>query len=192
MNGLSGITEDSNSERTATERESFVLLIAAHQTRLRAFIRCLLIGSPDVDDVLQETNRVLWQKCETFVSGSDFWAWASQVARYEVLAYQNRRNRERGLVDSELVQQLAHIAAAELEDADHRLQMLEECLKELPSASRQLIELRYFSEQSIPLISAAVNRPEGSIRQTLYRIREALRECVARKLRGEQQQRAFS
>ncbi|MFN6162181.1 MAG: sigma factor, partial [Planctomycetota bacterium] len=62
-----------------------VSLIASHQTRLRGLVRCLLVRSADVDDVLQEINAVLWEKADQFQPGTDFWAWASQVARFKAL-----------------------------------------------------------------------------------------------------------
>ncbi|HAC89185.1 MAG TPA: RNA polymerase subunit sigma-70, partial [Planctomycetaceae bacterium] len=51
-------------------------LIARHQTRLRGLVRCLLVRSSDVEDVLQEVNSVLWEKASEFQYGTDFWAWA--------------------------------------------------------------------------------------------------------------------
>jgi len=40
--------------------------IARHQSRLKAFVRCLFVHSNDVDDVLQEINAVLWEKADSF------------------------------------------------------------------------------------------------------------------------------
>jgi DNA-directed RNA polymerase specialized sigma24 family protein len=37
-----------------------VALIARHQPRLRGLVRCLLVRSSDMEDVLQEVNSVLW------------------------------------------------------------------------------------------------------------------------------------
>ena len=56
-----------------------------HQDRLRGFIRCLLIDRRDADDVWQDVNLLLVRKAADFRTGTDFWAWAIQVARYQVL-----------------------------------------------------------------------------------------------------------
>lgn len=178
--GDAGQTGDENELR----REEMVLLIAAHQTRLRAFLRCLLVPGNDIEDVLQETNRILWQKAIGFEPGSDFWAWASQVARFEVLSYFRKRRRDLVAPDSPLVEQLALLATEELKHGDARRTALDECVSQLPPAHRQLLEMKYFSDQSISQISDHTNRTQGTIRQTLYRIREALRQCVTRKLEG--------
>jgi len=68
--------------------------IARHQSRLRAFVRCLMVRSSDVDDLLQEINVVLWEKCDEFQPGSDFWAWASQIARFKVLNQVRKYGRD--------------------------------------------------------------------------------------------------
>lgn len=167
-----------------SRREEMMLLIASHQTRLRAFLRCLLVPGSDIEDVLQETNRILWQKALGFELGSDFWAWASQVARFEVLSYFRKRRRDLVAPDSPLVEQLASLATEELKHGDARRAALDECVSSLPPAQRQLLEMKYFSDQSILQISDQTTRTQGTIRQTLYRIREALRDCVTRKLEG--------
>ena len=163
-------------------QEAIVQLIAGHQTRLRAFIRCLMVDGNDVDDVLQETNRVLWQKAGQFQLGTNFWAWSAQVARFEVLSQLKRRQRDTQVVDSDLVADLATIAEEHLQTADERRTSLEKCLQQQPPASRQLVEMRYTFNSSIDSISKQLGRPGGSIRQTLYRIRLALMQCVERRM----------
>jgi DNA-directed RNA polymerase specialized sigma24 family protein len=61
------------------ELQAYVTLMTKHQSRLRVFIRSLLPGSPDVEDVLQNTNVVLWQKRTEFEHGRNFLAWADRI-----------------------------------------------------------------------------------------------------------------
>ena len=42
------------------ELQAFIKLLTEHQANLRAFIVSLMPGSPDVADVLQETNVIPW------------------------------------------------------------------------------------------------------------------------------------
>lgn len=161
--------------------------IARHQSRLRAFLRCLLVGPGDVDDVLQEINAVLWEKRDDYQPGTDFWAWASQIARFKVLNYARKQRRDRLVFDESLLEQLAIVAERRLQDLDHRHEALDHCLQQLPPPQRQLIDLRYASGQTVELIAESIGRPPGSIRQTLYRIRAALQACIEGQLslRGE-------
>ncbi len=166
-------------------RKLIVQEIARHQSRLRAFVRCLLVRSSDVDDLLQEINVVLWEKADEFQQGTDFWAWASQVARYKVLNQVRKYGRERVVFDEETLQQIIETSSRKLQQLDARQEALNHCLKQLPPAQRQLLDFRYGSDQSVEKIAEAIGRPAGSIRQTLYRVRTALLACIAGQLATE-------
>jgi RNA polymerase sigma-70 factor (ECF subfamily) len=171
-----------------TDRDSQTVIvqeIARCQPRLRAFLRCLLVRSSDVDDVLQEVNQLLWQKAADFQPGTDFWAWASQIARFKALNYIRKYSRDRLVFDDKLLNELADLAHERLSQLDHRREALEGCLNELPPPQRQLIDLRYAGGHAIEAIAEIIGRPQASIRQTLYRIRQTLLACIESKLQSE-------
>lgn len=167
------------------EQVAFVQEIARNQARLRAFVRCLMVRSSDVDDLLQEVNAVIWEKADDFEPGTDFWSWASQVARYKVLNQLRRYSREKLVFDAEMLGEVAERADRKTAEFDNRREALLGCLNKLPPAKRQLIDLRYVDGQAIERIAGSLGRPEGSIRQTLYRIRNALLECISEQLAKE-------
>ena len=68
----------------------FVSLLTGHQRKLYSFILSLLRNPSDADDVLQETNLVLWQKCNEFEPGTNFGAWAFRVAQFQVMAHRKK------------------------------------------------------------------------------------------------------
>lgn len=162
-----------------------VSLVARHQARLRGLVRCLLVRSSDVEDVLQEVNSVLWEKAEEFQPGTDFWAWASQIARFKALNHIRRYSRDRLVFDGKLLNELADLAHVRLSQMDHRREALEGCLNELSSPQRQLIDLRYAGGYAIEVIAEMIGRPQASIRQTLYRVRQTLLACIESKLQSE-------
>ena len=90
--------------------DTFVQELTKHQSRLRGLIRCLLFRSEHVEDVLQETNLLLWNKADQFQPGTSFWAWASEVARYQVLTHWKKLGRDRHVFDEVLVNELAQEA----------------------------------------------------------------------------------
>lgn len=159
-------------------RKLVVQEIARHQPRLRALVRCLLVRVSDVEDVLQEINAVLWEKADEFHPGTDFLAWASQIARFKALNQLRRYGRERLVFDEAILEQLANVVEGRLHDLERRRAALDHCLQQLPPAQRQLIDLRYSDDQTPQSIAQAIGRPEGSVRQTLYRIRQALLACI--------------
>ena len=71
-------------EGDADRNIEYMQQVIAWQPRLRAFA-CLLLGNPnEADDVLQNANVALLQKQAAFRLGSDFGAWAMQIAYHEV------------------------------------------------------------------------------------------------------------
>ena len=165
--------------------DAFMRELSGHQARLRGFVRCLLFDRRDVEDVWQDTNVVLLRKASQFRPGSDFWAWASEVARYQVLTHCKRLKRDRLVFSDKLLALLATELKERGPTIDHRREALDVCLKKLPAPQRQLLEMRYGPKTSIDEIAGSLNRPAGSIRQTLYRIRESLLACIERTLASE-------
>lgn len=176
---------DEPSGFTPPLNEGFVREVIRHQDRLREFIRCLLFNPQDVDDVWQETNVILLKKAGDFRLGSDFWAWSSQVARYQVLSHCRRVRQQRLIFSEELLAALADDLQSLEPEIDKRQLALDACVASLPAPQRKLVELRYAPNASINEIAAVLGRPAGSIRQTLYRIRDALLACVERRLAAE-------
>ena len=83
--------------------EEFLRELTRHQRRLRGLVRCLLFDSRDVEDVWQDVNVTLLRKAGEFQPGTDFWAWACSVARYQVLTHCRRLERDRLVLDEELL-----------------------------------------------------------------------------------------
>jgi RNA polymerase sigma-70 factor, ECF subfamily len=138
-----------------------------------------------VEDVLQETNLLLWNKADQFQPGTSFWAWASEVARYSVLTHLKKVGRDRHVFDESVLNELAADAQALAAQTDERRGALDRCLEKLPAPQRLLLDRRYGLHESIAAIAQALRRPEGSMRQTLYRIREALLRCIEKELHVE-------
>lgn len=168
------------------ETENFVQLLTAHQSMLYAYIRSLMPNSDGVQDVLQETNIVLWRRSEEFEAGSNFVAWACKVAYYQVLAFYRDNKRDSMVFNIELVSLLAKQNEEKLSGALELQQILSRCLSKLTEQSRRLIQQRYATGGSVQTIAAEQGRSVGAISQTLYRIRQLLQECVQKTLASEQ------
>lgn len=66
-----------------------------------------------------------------------------------------------------------------------RMSLVRDCIRKLPEKSREMIELRYFQEKTIPEIAARMNVSEKTAQQILRRIREKIRRCVVSALRRD-------
>ncbi len=137
-----------------------------------------------MDDILQNTNRVLWREAESFETGTNFRAWAFQVARYQVLQHRDRQRRqgERVPFSDELAETLAIRSEEKESSLDRRQRFLKTCLEKLPDRQRDVIERRYFHGESVQSIAAVVGLKPNAVSQLLFRGREGLLRCIESQL----------
>lgn len=157
----------------------------AHQDSLRAFIFSLMPGSPDIDDVLQNTNAVLWKKKERFKVGTNFQAWAFKIARYQTRHQMDRYKRDGRLVFSDKIFDMIADTAPKDRSQDRIQVALDGCLEKLSDSQRELINGRYTPGRSLEQLAASGGKTAGSLRIALHRIREMLKSCVENTLAGE-------
>jgi RNA polymerase sigma-70 factor, ECF subfamily len=106
------------------------------------------------------------------------------------LKYWRTQRTTKVVADSEVMEAfLAQVDAAfseEEQDADdewqRRQQALDDCVATLPEKSRRMLSLRYEGRQSVEEVASAMGQSFDAVTKALYRLRQALTECVERKL----------
>ena len=167
---------------SAEASEKFVGLLTAAQASIYAYILSLLTDREAARDILQETNVVLWRKQGEFLAGTNFTAWAFNIARHKVLAHRRVTARDRLLFDDALFDRLADRAYADAEVAGRLIQALEECVDELPPRQATLVRQRYDVGGSVQAIAKSRGQSAGAVSVTLCRIRRVLAACMERKI----------
>ncbi|MBI1372176.1 MAG: sigma-70 family RNA polymerase sigma factor [Phycisphaera sp.] len=164
------------------QTESFIGHVMEHQRELYAFILSMLPNLTEADDVLQETNMVLWRKREEFEPGTNFGAWARTVARFQVLAFLKRRKRDGLRFNDDLIAQIAGEAEGAADLIDRKRKALSSCMEKLRDQDRELIRQRYMSAVSVQDMADEAGRTANAVSQALHRIRRALLECIQTKM----------
>lgn len=167
--------------------ERFMVLYSSHQRRLYLYILTLLPASVDADDVIQEANLVLWRKFDQYEPGTNFFAWACQIVRYEVLKHRERRRTQAAmLLDPDVIDSLADAAQEQIDGVDDRhRQLLLDCMARLTNGDRELMRRRYTVGMTVQAIAAAAQRSPNAISKSLGRIRRLLLDCVTGVTNGE-------
>ena len=160
----------------------FLELYSTHYPRLQFYVTALLPTANDAADVLQEVSMVLWRRFETFELGTNFFAWARKIARFQVMKYREQQGRSARLFDNSLLEKLAADAADENIACQVPLQILENCLGKLSETNRALIRRRYQPGMTVQEIAADHGRSANALSKSLSRIRHALLECIDRTL----------
>jgi len=165
-----------------TERE-FTALYVQCQRRLYTYI-LMLVGDPlAAHDILQDTNLVLWEKFGEFQRGTNFFAFAREIARYRVLRYRQIHTRGLVLIEPELLNSLVDRVNDSEASSDHAFDnALKDCLAKLNDSDHHLIRQRYAPGFSVKEFAQQSGRSENAVSQSLKRIRQALRTCIERTL----------
>jgi RNA polymerase sigma-70 factor (ECF subfamily) len=160
----------------------FVELLATNERRIARYVLALVPNWADADDLVQQTKIALWEQFDDYDVSKDFGAWACTIAYYLILTHRKTTQRRH----TRLSQQYLNAMAAEIErinrQPDRRRTALEECLQELREASRRLIALCYSENRTIKEVAEMLGRPVGATQKAVFRIRQALQECVERRL----------
>jgi RNA polymerase sigma-70 factor (ECF subfamily) len=169
-------------------QEQFVRNLTNCQASLYAYILSLLPNRDDANDILQDTNLVMWRRSEEYVEGTNFLAWAYKIARYKVLARHRDSRRDRHIFDEQLFDRLADDAERRTRDPNGVAALLEDCVEELPVVQRQLVEDRYAPGGSVQDMAQKLGQSAAALSVTLSRIRHTLLGCIQRKLAGRSPQ----
>ncbi len=167
-----------------SDDRDFGRLFVQYQPRIYGFIRSLVVHRDDAEDLLQETASVLWRKFDEFQPGSNFIAWALQVARYQVLYFRQRQNRDVLQFSDRFVDLVGADTVAESARLGDLQKWLDECLDRLPSSDRDLFRLHYQSNLSAKGLAEQLGRPLSTVYNTISRVRRRLAECVERAMSG--------
>jgi RNA polymerase sigma-70 factor (ECF subfamily) len=165
--------------------EMMVQLVADNQTVLRGYVMAMMPGSPDVDDVVQEVNALVWRKRAEYKPCTDFRAWILTVAKFQVLgAWRDQKRRKESVLPEEVLVKLLDDGVEATRSAKvPRHEVLWECLDILRPEDRGLILRRYFDGRPIKNLAAELGRGADSVKMSLHRIRSALAHCVTRRLK---------
>ncbi len=176
---------DDRIEIDIEKEEQFVKLLLRSEREIFKFILTLVPHLADAEDLLQETCSIMWRKLGDFEPGTNFTAWGISIARYRVLNYRRRMGQTRVVFNEELIARIAERAEHLAGQSDERIATLHDCITKLRDKDREMIHLRYFSENSTRNVAEQLGRSIESVYKSMSRIHDVLLQCVRRTLRAE-------
>jgi len=172
--------------------EAFCRLVRLHQGRIRTYLLRYVHRVDLVDDLAQEVFLTAYHSLRTFKRDAPLSLWLLGIARHQALRHLRDEGRRRARESGRLREILAAFQADEAERAggddaafDREMAALQDCLKDLPGESSQIVTEHYFRGRSLVSLAGEMGRKEGTVRVALLRIRASLRRCVQGKLSVE-------
>jgi RNA polymerase sigma-70 factor (ECF subfamily) len=173
---------DAASDPSPERIDAFVRLLGQNQRRVFLYVMALVPNWNDAEEIIQETNLVLWREFAQFALGTNFAAWACKVAFHQVLAWRKKKQRDRLEFSPAFMEAVAEEAATAADALEERSQVLAGCIGKLPEAHRDMLKLRYSDGLAIEAIAKQLDRTVEAVYRALSRIRQTIHACVSQTL----------
>jgi len=170
-------------EQSADRTKELVLLMTQHQRRIFSYIYTLVPDRHSAEDILQETSLVICEKFSDFRIGTDFAAWACQIAWWQVRAARTKFARSKVIFDEKVLEALVATAAEIAPEQSARHEALARCMQKLSPRDRDLLMTRY--ESGVEEAAKRTGRSLVAAYKALTRLRKLLHDCVTSALTSE-------
>ena len=161
--------------------DAFGSLVRANEGWLRGWLRSQLTDWTAADDLAQDSFVTAYRKIREFRGDGSFESWLRSIAKNHFRNY-IRKKREKYIGGGEELQQLLDSAEVSHHHSPPSLDALRECLKNVNGPSRELLEARYTTGETVREISAKTNQGYSALTMKLHRLRKSLADCVGNKL----------
>ncbi|HSV13756.1 MAG TPA: sigma-70 family RNA polymerase sigma factor [Tepidisphaeraceae bacterium] len=177
--------ERDRNEQETESRKRLMALMTRHQRQIFSYIYVLVPNRNDAEDILQETSLLICEKFHEFKEGTDFVAWASQIAYWRVRYSRQKFARSKVVFDQEIVDVLAQTASSMADEMDDRHEALGRCLQQLHPRDRELLIARYEPGGGVEEAARRSGRTLPTAYKALARLRKLLLDCVTTRIANE-------
>ncbi len=163
----------------AGDRDAFAELYKSYQPRLIKF--CSRILKNDVAlaaDIVDEAMIEIFKSAGSFSGRSQPSTWIHSIARYRLIGYLRKNNKEVLQNDTSVWNNFEDDALLPDEEIiiSERNEKIAQCLKKLSNKHREVIELVYYKEFSIKHIATMLSISENTVKTRLFYARTKLKE----------------
>lgn len=171
-------------------QEAFCQLVRAYQAGIHAYLGRFVRDRDTMDDLAQQVFLNAYHRLRSYRGEAPFRAWLFRIARNEALMYLRQEARRRAAQGRSVQAALEGWQIQRLESQQEetpsqeaaRLAALNTCLERLPQRSGDLVQNFYFKGIPAADIARRTGMKENAVWVSLLRIRQALRECVRRRV----------
>ncbi len=163
------------------DKDAVRVLFARHNVRVFRFLLRIVGDEATAEDLVTEVFLEVWRNAGRFEARSQVSTWILAIARYKALA--SRRRRSYDWLDGETCERIEdpaddpEVAVQKTE----RSALLQECLKQLSVAHRQVVDLVYYHEQSIDEVSHIIGVPKSTVKTRMFYARKHIAELMAQR-----------
>ena len=165
-----------------SQHEAFVSLYVRHEAAVFSFVLAMVKHTADAEDIVQRASMTMWRNFERFEPGTNFRAWAFQIAKNEALNHLSKSKRDRHVFSEKLIAMLADRAEARADELDSRRRALDLCVEKLPAGDHKIVQGCYSEGATIRSFAEGAGETTNKIYKRLNLVRRQLQRCIERQL----------
>jgi len=150
------------------DRTAFDRLVGAHHDQLRGFL-ARRVSPEAADDVVQETLVAAWIAIARFDGRSRFKTWLYGIALHKCADYARRERRAAAQIIGHEEADSGARSVEELFAQAELRETIQGLLARLPGTQREVIEMYYYAELTLPEIARALGRNLNTVKYQFYR-----------------------
>jgi RNA polymerase sigma-70 factor (ECF subfamily) len=158
----------------------FTRLWIEAQHTLTGFVTLHVHDYALVDDIVQEVATQATENFDKYDPARPFGAWLIGIARMRIAESYRKKGRSPVVFSNDVMESITQALIDAQPESNERLEALRSCIGKLSDRHRRVIDLRYTRQKSSDQIADQVGTSPEAIDSMLYRIRLALRDCIAK------------
>lgn len=171
----------------AGDIDAYSEIVEKYHFAVSNFVAMTFPSSERVEDIAQEIFVRTFRLLPGYETDLPFWPWLRGIARnivYEELRTEEKKARERrAFAEAVLIREAAQTAQeTEEEQGLETLAALRECMQGVSERGRQILHWFYEEGLGSDQIASRMSCGGSAVRNSLMRVRRALRDCVKQKL----------
>ena len=161
-----------------SKKKKFFGLYNQTQLRLFSYLFAIVHNKSDAEDIMQETAIVLWDKFDQYQEGTNFGAWAVNIARNKAFEFMRKNKRTKMFFNEEFYESVSKHALEDSTDDSDRIKALQFCLEKIPENSRKILTMRYKKEIPVKRIAQLTGRSVNGLYHSFTKLVSALQDCM--------------
>ncbi len=161
--------------------EGFVVLLEQFQEPIYWYIRRLVVGHHDSEDVTQEVFVRIFRGLPHFKGGSSLTTWVYRIATNEALRWL-KRNRSRGGEFLQACKVAGRPQEPHINFEDMEAVVLQRAITSLPPKQRVVFNLCYYDELSYEQVATIVGGRPSAAKANFHLAKKSIREYLLSQL----------
>lgn len=163
------------------DSSAFEELYRLYQPRLNRFLWTLLRRPTIVEEVVDDTMMVLWNRPESFRGASKLSTWLFAIAYRK--AMRGARKQDEAVEDPELDRRVSPEPSPDQASGQARVRrLLSEAIAQLSPAHRAVVDLTYFNGLGYREIATILDCPVDTVKTRMFHARRHLRDKLGGQL----------